>query len=169
MTRYIIALFLALTLHSHAQLAITEFVASNSNGLQDELGNEEDWLEIQNTSTGTVNLSGWYLTDESANLRKWPMPAWTLSAGNRMVVFASNRNRTPAQTTPGSDNAGTANSPRLAANFKIGAGAGGYLALAQDQAGGAISVISAFVNYPKQVPNVPYGTSVTTTALVTTS
>ena len=169
MTRYVIALLLALTLHSHAQLAITEFVASNSNGLQDELGNEEDWLEIQNTSTGTVNLSGLYLTDESTNLRKWPLPAWTLNAGNRMVVFASNRNRTPAQTTAGQDNSGSAASPRLATNFKIGAAAGGYLALTQDQAGGAISVSSSYVNYPKQVANIPYGLAVNTTTLVTTS
>ena len=162
-------LLIAFVTPSFAQLAITEFMASNSNGLQDELGNEEDWLEIQNTSAGAVNLSGWYLTDEATNLRKWPMPSWTLAAGNRVVVFASNRNRTPAQTTAGQDNAGTAASPRLAANFKIGAGVGGYLALSQDQAGGAIVVVSAFSNYPKQVTDVPYGTSVNTTALVTAS
>ena len=165
----LIALLLFALGTAHAQLAITEFVASNSNGLQDELGNEEDWLEIQNTSVGTVNLSGWYLTDEAANLRKWPMPAWTLAAGNRMVVFASNRNRAPAQTAAGQDNAGTAASPRLATNFKLGAGAGGYLALTKDEAGGAISVISSYVNYPKQVADISYGPSVNTTVLVNAS
>ena len=56
---------LVLIATSHAQLSISEFLASNSNGLQDELGNEEDWLEIQNTSGVTVSLTGWYLTDES--------------------------------------------------------------------------------------------------------
>ncbi len=169
MLRYILSLLIFAVASSHAQLTITEFLASNSNGLQDELGNEEDWLEIQNTSTGTVNLSGWYLTDEAANLRKWPMPAWTLNAGNRMVVFASNRNKMPVQTAAGVDNAGSAASPRLATNFKLGAAAAGYLALSQDQAGGAISVISSYASYPKQVTDVPYGLAVNTSALVTVS
>ena len=167
MLRYILSLLLLAVVSSHAQLSITEFVASNSNGLQDELGNEEDWLEIQNTSGGTVNLTGWYLSDEALNLRKWPMPAWTLAAGNRMVVFASNRNKSPVQTTAGSDNAGSAASPRVATNFKISASAGGYLALSQDSAGGTIiTAISSYVSYTQQVANVAYGLSVNTTALV---
>ncbi len=173
MLRYILSLLIFAVASSHAQLTITEFLASNSNGLQDELGNEEDWLEIQNTSTGTVNLSGWYLTDEAANLRKWPLPAWTLAAGNRMVVFASNRNKVPAQTTAGADNAGSAASPRLATNFKLTTSStttpNGYLAISQDQAGGAISVISSYVNYPKQVTDISYGLSINTTALVSTT
>ena len=169
MLRTILSLFLLTSAVSlHAQLSVTEFMASNTNGLQDELGNEEDWLEIQNTSGGTVNLAGWYLSDEAANLRKWPMPAWTLAAGNRMVVFASNRNKAPIQTTAGVDNAGSAAAPRLATNFKLSAAAGGYLALSQDSAGGTIiTAISSYANYPKQVANVPYGLSVNTTNLVT--
>ena len=150
---------------TNAQLAITEFLASNSNGLQDELGNEEDWIEIQNTGAATANLSGWYLTDDSGNLRKWPLPAWTLAPGNRMIVFASNRNRTPVQTTAGVDNAGTPASPRLATNFKLGASAGGYVALTQDQAGGGVAAISVFANYPQQVPDISYGVTQTTVSL----
>ncbi len=169
MLRHLLIVLLGLATPVHAQLAITEFLASNSTGLQDELGNEEDWLEVSNVSTGTVALSGWYLTDEAANLRKWPLPAWTLAAGNRFVVFASNRNRLPAQTTPGADNAGTPASPRLATNFKISANAGGYLGLTKDGAGGAIAVVSSFANYPKQVANVSYGPSITTLSLVTAS
>ena len=173
MLRYILSLFFFAVASSHAQLSITEFLASNSNGLQDEIGNEEDWLEIQNTSTGTVNLSGWYLTDEAANLRKWPMPAWTLNAGNRLVVFASNRDRTPAQATAGQDNSGSAASPRLATNFKLATSSttlpNGYLALSKDGAGGSIAVISSYVNYPKQVTDVPYGLAINAANLVSAS
>ncbi len=151
---------------AQAQLVVSEFLASNSNGLADELGNQEDWLEITNSSGAAVNLSGWYLTDEASNLGKWPMPAWTLNAGARMVVFASNRNKRPVQTVSGVDNAGTAASPRLATNFKIGASAGGYLALTKDAAGGGLTVISVFSSYPKQVTDISYGLSQTTTALV---
>ena len=151
---------------ARAQLVLSEFLASNSNGLADELGNQEDWLEITNSSGAAVNLGGWYLTDESANLGKWPMPAWTLNAGARMVVFASNRDRRPAQTAAGVDNAGTAAAPRLATNFKIGASAGGYLALTKNVVGGGFSVVSVFASYPKQVTDISYGLSQTTTALV---
>ena len=88
MTRFFILILVALwPIASSAQLVITEFLASNSNGLKDELGNEEDWIEIQNTGVATANLSGWYLTDESGNLRKWPLPAWTVSPGNRTGGF----------------------------------------------------------------------------------
>ena len=170
MTRLI--LFILLTLWpfaARAQFVITEFLASNSNGLKDELGNEEDWIEIQNTGVATTSLAGWYLTDESGNLRKWPLPAWTLAPGNRIVVFASSRNRTPAQTAAGIDNAGTPASPRLATNFKIGAGSGGYLALAQDQAGGGVAAISVFANYAQQVPDVSFGVTPSTVALVATN
>lgn len=154
---------------SHAQLTISEFLASNSNGLKDELGNEEDWVEIHHSGASTISLSGWYLTDDPGNLRKWPFPAWTLNAGNRVVVFASNRNRAPVQTTAGQDNSGTSNSPKLATNFKLTANAGGYLALTQDQAGGGVSVISVFNNYPKQVTDVSYGNSFSLTTLVTSN
>ena len=156
----------ALVAGAQAQLVISEFLASNSNGLADELGNQEDWLEITNSSGAAVNLGGWNLTDEASNLRKWPMPAWTLNAGARVVVFASNRNRRPMQTVAGVDNAGTAAAPRLATNFKIGTSAGGYLALTKDIAGGGVSVISVFASYPKQVTDIAYGLSQTTTALV---
>ncbi len=144
---------------SHAQLAITEFLSSNYAGLTDELLNEEDWVEIQNTSSSTVNLSGWYLTDDASNLRKWPFPAWTLNAGNRLVVFASARDKRPVQTTAGLDNANTLASPRLATNFKLANNAGGYLALTKDLTSGGLSLVSVYSNYPRQFANVSSGFS----------
>lgn len=149
-----------------AQLAITEFLATNATGLTDELGNPEDWVEIQNSSGSSVSLSGWYLTDDAGNLRKWPFPAWSLGSGNRLVIFASNRDRRPAQSTSGSDNAGTTASPRLATNFKLSNNAGGYLALTKDDGAGGVIVISSFASYPKQVQDVSYGLSSVTTSLV---
>ena len=50
---------------------------------------------------------------------------------------------------------------------KIGAGAGGYLALTKDEVGGGRSVVSVFASYPKQVTDISDGLSQTTTALVT--
>ena len=83
-----------------AQLVITEFLASNYAGLADEVENQEDWIEIHNTSSSAVSLAGWYLTDDPANLRKWNFPAWTLGPDKRLVVFASDRDLRPAAQEP---------------------------------------------------------------------
>lgn len=148
-----------------AQVTITEFLANNVSGLRDEVNEHEDWIEIENTSSSTVTLSGWYLTDDTTRLRKWPFPVWTIGAGKRIVVFASNRDRRPPQAVAGQDNAGTAAQPRLATNFKISSNAGRYLALTKEGAGGVVEVASAFT-YPKQVPDVSYGPAITTTPLL---
>ena len=166
-SRTIVSLIAALLVPAaaHAQLQISEFLANNVSGLRDEVNEKEDWIEIENTSASTVTLSGWYLTDDSTRLRKWAFPAWTIGAGRRIVVFASNRDRRPPQAVAGQDNPGTAAQPRLATNFRISSNAGRYLALTREGTGGVVNVISAFT-YPRQVPDVSYGPAVTTTPLV---
>jgi hypothetical protein len=71
-------------------VVINEFVASNRAGLVDGDGNASDWIELYNTTGRPVSLDGWYLTDNSGNLQKWPFPATAaLPAGGYLVVFAS--------------------------------------------------------------------------------
>ena len=43
---------------------ISEFLATNTNGLKDEDGDKEDWVEIHNPTTSSVNLGGYFLTDD---------------------------------------------------------------------------------------------------------
>jgi len=57
---------------------ISEFMAVNNNSLNDEDGDEVDWIEIHNASTSTVNLAGWFLTDSTNNLAKWMFLAVSL-------------------------------------------------------------------------------------------
>ncbi len=155
-----LCLFACLFHPLRSQLVISEFLASNSTILPDELGKPEDWIEIQNKGAAAVSLSGCFLTDSSADLRKWAFPAWTLNAGGRMVVFASGRDQRPVQKTAGVDNAGVLASPRLATNFKLGAGAGGFLALTKDAGGLATTVLSQYAGYPKQFADFSYGKGV---------
>jgi hypothetical protein len=70
-------------------VVINEFVASNVDGITDQDGDRSDWIEIKNTGGAPVDLTGWYLTDESANLTKWQLPATNLAAGGYLTVFAS--------------------------------------------------------------------------------
>jgi hypothetical protein len=43
---------------ANAQIMISEFMAVNSNGIQDEDGDRSDWIELYNTGTESVNLGG---------------------------------------------------------------------------------------------------------------
>src|SRR5436190_13605553 len=100
---------------AEAQVEITEFMASNSHGLRDQDGDYSDWIELHNAGTNTVNLAGWFLTDDENDLAKWAFPATNLLANGYLVVFASGKNRAVAGA-------------ELHANFSLSA-AGEYLAL----------------------------------------
>ena len=57
-----------------AEPIISEFQADNVSTLQDKDGNYEDWIEIRNPGTEPINLQGWHLTDEKADLNQWQFP-----------------------------------------------------------------------------------------------
>ncbi len=75
-------------------LKINEFVASNFFGLSDEDEDFEDWIEILNTGTSPINLSGYGLSDNVNNLFKWQFPPVEIQAGEFLIVFASGKDRT---------------------------------------------------------------------------
>ncbi|HAB15609.1 MAG TPA: hypothetical protein DCE44_04070, partial [Verrucomicrobiales bacterium] len=80
-----------------ADVVVSEFLASNKGGLADGYQDTPDWIELQNTGSEPVNLAGWHLTDNLAELGKWTFPNETLAPGAFLVVFASGRNeRDPA-------------------------------------------------------------------------
>lgn len=123
------------------QLIISEFLASNDSGLADEDGDHSDWIEIHNTGATSVNLAGWYLTDDANELTKWQFPSTMLSGGGYLVVFASDKNR----TVPGGP---------LHTSFKLSAD-GEYLGLVHPD---GVSVASAFAPaFPPQYTDVSYG------------
>lgn len=122
-------------------LLISEFMAVNGTTLNDEDGDNSDWIEIHNPDLGVANLAGWYLTDTTNRLTKWQFPATNLPPGGYLVVFASEKNR----RTPGAP---------LHTNFRL-ASNGEYLALVHpDGTNVAWEVRPA---YPLQVADVSYG------------
>ena len=73
---------------------ISEFMASNSSTIDDGVGNASDWIEVYNPTAAPINLAGWHLTDDAANLDKWTFPAVPqaiLDPGEHLVVFASSQ------------------------------------------------------------------------------
>jgi len=66
-----------------------EFVAANSGGIRDEKGERDDWIELFNPTSATVQLGGMHLTDDITQPTKWPIPQGTqLAPGGMLLVWA---------------------------------------------------------------------------------
>ena len=50
-----------------AQIVINEFMASNDTTISDNFGEFDDWLELVNISADSINLFGWFLSDNDSN------------------------------------------------------------------------------------------------------
>ena len=74
-------------------LLISELMPDNNSTLADEDGHYEDWIEIHNQGETPIQLQGWALTDDAADLQKWRFPDRLLQPGEYFVVFASGKNR----------------------------------------------------------------------------
>jgi hypothetical protein len=120
---------------------ISEFMAENDTILQDEDGAYSDWIEIYNPDATAVNLAGYRLTDDAANLSKWIFPSVNLAAGDRIVVFASSKDR----ATAGAE---------LHTNFQLST-RGEYLALVAPD--GSTLLTSFSPVYPPQFDDVSFG------------
>ena len=67
-------------------------MARNDDYLADGDGNFADWIEVQNQGQMFVDLEGWYLTDDPAELNKWVFPddpSLELNPGEFLLIFAS--------------------------------------------------------------------------------
>jgi hypothetical protein len=81
-----------ISFQNHAQIVISEILASNKNSIQDQFGQNSDWIELYNNSSTTINLLNWSLTDDSTQPLKWTFPSVNLAPGQYMIVFASDNN-----------------------------------------------------------------------------
>jgi hypothetical protein len=141
----LLATLVVLTLISTPLFSVprfTEFMASNNKTLLDEDDDASDWIEIFNPDLTSIDLGGYYLTDDAANLTKWQFPSQTsLNSRAFLVVFASDKNRTVSGS-------------QLHTNFKLSAD-GEYLALVAPDGSTIVDEISP--TYPQQYEDVSYG------------
>ena len=140
------------------QLLLSEFSAENEQTILDEDGAAPDWIEIWNSTNSPINLTGYHLTDRQTGSNAWTFPAWVLNPNEFLIVFASGKDRKPAQVVVGKDNLGTPAQPRLHTNFKIEK-SGGYLALTRTNGAGGFESVTQFSSYPPQRADVSYGSS----------
>ena len=78
------------------QVVISEFMEKNRTTLRDEDGDFSDWIELWNRSEEAVDISGWSLSDRENRLG-WTLPELSLQPGQRMVIFASGKDRQGAE------------------------------------------------------------------------
>ncbi len=55
-------------------LRINEILVVNTDDFMDDFGNKSGWVEIFNTSYGTVDIGGCYITNDPDNLTKYMIP-----------------------------------------------------------------------------------------------
>ncbi len=126
---------------------LSEFLADNAGNLADQDDESPDWIELKNPNPFSLELGGYFLTDDPANLADWPLPNARIAPSGHLIVFASGKDR-------------RAPNAELHTNFKLDA-KGGYLALV-DRDGTRIlqqfpSDYPTTQAFPKQRLNVSFG------------
>ena len=135
-----LSLLFASAIDAAESVIISEFMAANTKTIADENKSFEDWIEIRNTGTASVNLEGWSLTNNPRKPHQWRFPAMNLPPEGHLLVWASGKDR----RVPGAP---------LHTNFKLSSG-GKYLSLARRDG----TVAAAFEpKFPPQLPDVSYG------------
>ena len=123
-------------------LAINELMASNGVTISDPQGDDDDWIELLNSGTEAIDLSGMYLSDKRSNPLQWQFPEGTvIAAGGYLLVWAD-------------DDSG--DTPGLHTNFKLSAG-GESVVLSDIDARGNVVIDS--VDFPALATDVSYGRS----------
>ncbi len=124
-------------------ILISEFMTANSGdvatSVHDELGGSPDWIELYNSSSVAVSLTGWALTDNASKLMKWRFPPTLLPANSCLLVMASGRDTNVAG--------------QLHTSFKLSSSPS-FLALVDAQT----NIVSSFTpSYPQQYEDVSFG------------
>ncbi len=60
-----------------------------------------DWVELKNTTSASINIGNWYLSDDADNLTKYRIKAGTTLASGAYLVLSSDANFGPASSDTG--------------------------------------------------------------------
>ncbi len=80
-------------------LRINEFMASNVTTIFDpEFNNSSDWIELHNSSSSTIDLGGYTLTDDLLQPARWSIPMGTTIPSNGYLLFWADGSNTGLHT-----------------------------------------------------------------------
>lgn len=81
-----------------SQVVINEIMASNTTIVKDNAGEYDDWIELYNTSASPFDLSGYYLTDSSGDLKKWKIKKGTIIPAKGYAIFWADEDSSQGNT-----------------------------------------------------------------------
>ncbi len=67
-------------------VVISEVMTGSGYTIIDGSGAQSDWVELLNTGTSPVDLSGAYLSDDGEDRAKWQIPSLVIGAGERVLI-----------------------------------------------------------------------------------
>lgn len=86
--------FIFIILNGFSQIVINEFEASNKKIPDPQFGIFSDWVELYNGGSSDVTISGYYLTDNITNSKKWQFPTGTsIPANGYLVIWLDGYNK----------------------------------------------------------------------------
>jgi hypothetical protein len=62
-------------------------MAANFSEVADQDGEYDDWVELYNGNSFSLNLSGYYLSDSENDLTKWTFPNVTIPANDYLIIW----------------------------------------------------------------------------------
>ena len=76
----VVGLTLCFTAGAQSQdaMRLNEYLIVNTDDMQDDFGQHSSWIELFNSSYGTVDIAGCFLSDDPANLKKYAIPGGDL-------------------------------------------------------------------------------------------
>lgn len=99
--------------HNLEALKLNEIMVENNSSVVDEYGNHSAWIELFNSNFGPLNISSVYLTNDSTNPQKYPVPIGdeitVMGKRQHIVFFADGKHslgtlHTNFTLVPGQDN-----------------------------------------------------------------
>lgn len=69
-------------------LMINELMASNTNTIKDDQGDYDDWIELYNNSDESINIGGYFLSDDKDVPDMWEIPAYTMQPRSHLLIWA---------------------------------------------------------------------------------
>lgn len=70
-------------------VAVNEIMAANGSTQADQNGQFDDWIELFNKTNATIDISGFFLSDDASNRGKWKFPqGTTIPANGYLIVWA---------------------------------------------------------------------------------
>src|SRR4051812_43683104 len=86
----IVALLFSIT--AQAQIVINEVMSSNVSTIMDSDVEYQDWIEIYNGGSASVNINNYSISDDIDSLTKWKFPSMSIGAGAFVTVWCSGKN-----------------------------------------------------------------------------